>query len=116
MRLFLSLFSHQSVHRWHPDDECEEVVDDRVETTVAQEPPREMRHALKLVVDVQLRCHQDEPERVHERLVSRARLGVFVDWFWVVWAGCVARHEHAVLSSGMLHASILSCDYKRVDE
>lgn len=60
--------SHQAVHGWHADHEREEVVDHRVEAPVAQEPPRQVRHALELVVDVQLRRHQDEAERVHERL------------------------------------------------
>lgn len=66
----LSSLSHQPVHRRHPDHKSEEVVDDRVEAAVAQEAPRQVRHALELVVDVQLRRHQHEPERVHERLAS----------------------------------------------
>ena len=60
--------SYQAVHRRHSNDEGEEVIDHRVQAAVAQESPREMRHALQLVVDVQLRRHQDEPERVHECL------------------------------------------------
>lgn len=56
------------MHRGHADHKREEIVDDRVEAAVAQEPPRQVCHALELVVDVQLRGHEDEAERVHESL------------------------------------------------
>lgn len=60
--------SYQAMHRGHADHKREQVVDHRVEAAVAQEPPRQVCHALQLVVDVQLRRHQDEAERVHESL------------------------------------------------
>ena len=54
-----------NLHGGHADDEGEEVVDEGVDEAVAQELPRQVRHGLEVVVDEQLRRHQDEPERVH---------------------------------------------------
>ena len=44
----------------HLDDEGEEVVDEGVEGLVHEHLPRQVRHALQLVVDEQLWCHQYE--------------------------------------------------------
>ena len=40
-----------SVHGWHFDDKCENVVDECVERFVGHHPPRQMGHRLQLIVD-----------------------------------------------------------------
>lgn len=59
------------MHRGHSNDESEQVIDHGVKASVAEKAPRKMGHALQLIVDVQLRCHQDETKRVHECLRER---------------------------------------------
>ena len=53
------------VGRRHRDDEGEEVVDEGVEGLVHERPPGQVSHWLQLVVDEQLRQHEQEPERVY---------------------------------------------------
>ncbi len=49
----------------HFDDEAEEVVDEGVEGLVRQHSPRQVRDRLELVVEVELRAHQNESEHIH---------------------------------------------------
>mmetsp|Transcript_44748 Transcript_44748/g.140315 ORF Transcript_44748/g.140315 Transcript_44748/m.140315 type:complete len:251 (-) Transcript_44748:1141-1893(-) len=57
--------AREAVHRGHLDDEREEIVDEGVDEAVAEEPPRELRHALQPVVDDELRAHEGKPEAIH---------------------------------------------------
>ena len=71
------------LHQGHLDDEGEDVVDEGVEELVGEHPPGQMRHALQLVVDEQLRRHHDEPERQQEPVQHRQHervptLGLFL--------------------------------------
>ena len=52
------------MHHRHLDHEREQVVDERVHEAEAEEPPRQVRHALEVVVERQLRRHEDEAPRV----------------------------------------------------
>lgn len=49
----------------HGDDEGEYIVDERVEGLVHECPPGQRRHRFQLVVDEQLRQHEEEPEGIH---------------------------------------------------
>ena len=68
--------ARQSVHGWHLNDESEEVVDERVQGTIDEFFPRQIRDRLVLVIDKDLRCHQDEAETVHARRYERQTIGV----------------------------------------
>ena len=50
---------------WHSDDECKEVINERVEGLVHERPPGQVGHRLQLVVDKKLRQHEQETESVH---------------------------------------------------
>ena len=50
---------------WHSDDECKEVIDERVECLVHERPPGQVSHRLQLVVDKQLRQHEQKTESVN---------------------------------------------------
>ena len=41
----------KSVHDWHFDDECEQIIDKCIDRFVRHCPPIQMRHALELVID-----------------------------------------------------------------
>lgn len=49
-----------AVHERHGDDECENVIHERVEGFVNHATPRQVCDGLQFVVDEQLRRHHDE--------------------------------------------------------
>ena len=53
-----------SCHRWHPNNETEEVVDECVETFVNENLPRKMSDGLEFVVEEQLWKHQGKTHGV----------------------------------------------------
>lgn len=61
----------QSVHRWHRDDEAEQVVNYRIKEFVHKGFGRQMVDGLEFIVDVQLRRHLNKTEQI-----DRAHQGV----------------------------------------
>ena len=51
--------------RRHCNDEGEQIVDEGVECFVHERPPGQVSHRLQLIVDEQLRQHEQEAERVN---------------------------------------------------
>ena len=56
----------ESVHRWHFDDEREQVIDDGSQELVRHLAPGKVGDGLELVVDVELGNHHDEPKGVNK--------------------------------------------------
>ena len=54
------------MHGGHFDDECEEVVDERIECLVHERFPWQMSNSFHLVINEQLRCHEQEAKRVDD--------------------------------------------------
>ena len=62
---------------WHSDDECKEVIDEGVEGLVHERPPGQVSHRLQLVVDEQLRQHEQKSESVHTVDLQQQEQGWF---------------------------------------
>ena len=57
--------TRETVHGWHLDDESEQVIYESVERFVDENSPREVSHTLELVVDEELRSHENESKSVN---------------------------------------------------
>lgn len=54
------------MHGGHLDDERKEIIDDRVEGLVDEDPPGHVCDGLEAVIDEELRGHHDEPKGIDE--------------------------------------------------
>mmetsp|Transcript_74871 Transcript_74871/g.214490 ORF Transcript_74871/g.214490 Transcript_74871/m.214490 type:complete len:371 (+) Transcript_74871:190-1302(+) len=82
------------MHRRHPDDQSEEVVNESADRPVHELLPRQVCNRLVLVVDEDLRRHQHKAEAVHARRGHEEKVGV-PTFVAVVYQGVASIAEDA---------------------